>query len=54
MNYTKFLGLTIQYDGHIEEIIEKLSTACYMIRNIKPVVYENIKKVFIIHISNLL
>jgi hypothetical protein len=40
-NYTEFLGLTIQYemtwDGHTEEIIKKLSTACYR-RNIKTVV----------------
>jgi hypothetical protein len=35
-NYIEFLDLAIQYDitwdGHIEEIIKKLSTACYMIK----------------------
>jgi hypothetical protein len=40
-NYTKFLGLTIEYtltwERHIEEINKKLRSACYMIRNIKPI-----------------
>jgi hypothetical protein len=44
-NYTKFLGLTIEYsmtwERHIDEVIKKLCTACYMIRNIKPVVSMN-------------
>jgi hypothetical protein len=43
-NYTRFLGLTIQYsltwERHIDDIIKKLCTACY-IRNIKPVVSMN-------------
>jgi hypothetical protein len=40
-NHTKFLGLTIEYaitwKRHIEEVVKKLSIACYTIRNIKPV-----------------
>jgi hypothetical protein len=39
-NHIKFLGLTIEcslsWERHIDEIIQKLSSACYMIRNIKP------------------
>jgi hypothetical protein len=35
-NYTRFLGLTIEYsitwERHIDEVIKKLCTACYMIR----------------------
>jgi hypothetical protein len=38
-NFTKFLGLTIQnditWDGHIQDMIKKLNTACYIIRNVK-------------------
>jgi hypothetical protein len=37
-NFTKFLSLTIQndiaWDGHIQDMIKKLNTACYMIRNV--------------------
>jgi hypothetical protein len=44
----KFLGLIIEnsltWEGHIEEVIKKLSRACYMIRNIKPFVFINILK----------
>jgi hypothetical protein len=44
-NYTQFLGLTIEYsitwERHIDEVIQKLYTTCYMIRNIKPVVSMN-------------
>jgi hypothetical protein len=40
--HTKVLGLNMQCDltwnKHIEEIIKKLITAIYMIRNVKPVV----------------
>jgi hypothetical protein len=47
-NYTKFLGLTIEYsitwETHIDEVTKKLCTACYMIRNIKPVVSMNTLK----------
>jgi hypothetical protein len=57
-NYTKFLCLTHQYaitwDRHVEEILKKLSTACYMIRNIQPVVSMKTLKRFIIHMFNLL
>jgi hypothetical protein len=41
-NFTKFLGLTIQnditWDGHIQDMIKKLNTVCYMIRNVKQMV----------------
>jgi hypothetical protein len=52
-NYTKFLGLTVQnditWDGHIEDVIKKLNTACYVIRNLKPVVtMETLRNVFLI------
>ena len=47
-NYIKFLGLTIQnditWDGHIDDIIKKINTACYMIRSVKPVVSVKILK----------
>jgi hypothetical protein len=40
-NYTKFLGLTTEctltWERHIEEINKKLSSASYIIRNIKPI-----------------
>jgi uncharacterized protein YlbG (UPF0298 family) len=46
--YIKFLDLIIEnsltWEGHIEEVIKKLSTACYMLRNIKPFVSTNILK----------
>jgi hypothetical protein len=45
----KFLGLIIEnsltWKGHIEEFIKKLSTACYMLRNIKPFVSTSILKI---------
>jgi hypothetical protein len=45
----RFLGLIIENsltgESHIEEVIKKLSTACYMIRNIKPFVSINILKI---------
>jgi hypothetical protein len=41
-NHIKFLGLNIQnditWDRHIAEVVKKLNTACYMIRNLKPMV----------------
>jgi hypothetical protein len=44
-NNTRFLNLTIEYsitwERHIDEVIKKLCTACYMIRNIKPDVSMN-------------
>jgi hypothetical protein len=44
-NHIKFLGLTIEcslsWEIHIDEIIQKLSSACYMIRNIKPLMSLN-------------
>jgi hypothetical protein len=44
-NHIKFLGLTIEcslsWERHIDEIIQKLSLACYMIRNIKPLMSLN-------------
>jgi hypothetical protein len=45
----KLLGLIIEnfltWEGHIEEVIKKLSTACYMLRNIKQFVFTNILKI---------
>jgi uncharacterized protein YlbG (UPF0298 family) len=42
----KFLGLILEnsltWEGHIEDVIKKLSTASYMLRNIKPFVSTNI------------
>jgi hypothetical protein len=42
-NYKKFLGLTIEctltWERHIEEINKILSSVCYMIRNIKTIMY---------------
>jgi hypothetical protein len=44
-DYTKFLALIIEYsitwERHIDEVIKKLCRACYMIRNIKPIVSMN-------------
>jgi hypothetical protein len=34
----------LTWEGHIEEVIKKLSTACYMLRNIKPFIYTKILK----------
>jgi hypothetical protein len=50
-NYTKFLGLTIQndltWDGHILDIMKKLNTACYMVRNVKQIVsMKTLKSVY--------
>jgi hypothetical protein len=45
----KFLGLIIEnsltWKGHIKEVTKKLSTACYMLRNIKSFVSTNILKI---------
>jgi hypothetical protein len=42
INHIKFIGLTIQndinWDGHIDELIKKLNTACYTIRSVKSMV----------------
>jgi hypothetical protein len=39
INYTRFLGLNIEYsitwERHIDDLIKKLCTACYNIRNMK-------------------
>jgi hypothetical protein len=47
-NHTKFLGLTIDstltWKRHIENVMNKLCTACYMIRNIKPFMSVNTLK----------
>jgi hypothetical protein len=50
-NYTKFLGLTIQNDmawhGDIQDIINKLNTACCIIRNVKQIVFmKTLKSVY--------
>jgi hypothetical protein len=50
-NYSKFLGLTIQsnmtWDGHIKNLVKKLNTACYMIRNVKQIVcMKTLKSVY--------
>jgi hypothetical protein len=46
---TKFLGLitdnTLSWKGHIDYIIPKLSSACYVIRTIKPYVSQNTLKI---------
>ena len=38
--YTKFLGLTVDYSltwiKHVDSLTKKLSTTCYLIKNIKP------------------
>jgi len=43
--YTKFLGLmvdnTLSWKPHIDHFINKLSTACYVIRSVKPCVNTN-------------
>jgi hypothetical protein len=44
-SYTKFLGLivdnTLFWKPHIDHLINKLSTACYVIRSVKPYVNTN-------------
>jgi hypothetical protein len=53
----KFLGLILEnsltWEGHTEEITKKLSTACYMLRNIKPFVSTSILKFITIIFSQL-
>jgi len=40
INYTRFLGLTVNcsltWTNHIDLLTKKLSSTCYLIRNIKP------------------
>ena len=49
--YTKFLGLivdnTLSWKPHIDHLINKLSTACYVIRSVKP--YMNRNAIMIYH-----
>jgi hypothetical protein len=44
---TKFLGLivdnTLSWKPHIDHFINKLSTACYVIRSVKPYVNTNVR-----------
>jgi hypothetical protein len=44
-----FLGLTIEssltWERYIEDVIKKLSPACHMIRNIKPLMSINTLKI---------
>jgi hypothetical protein len=44
-SYTKFLGLIVDnalsWKLHIEQLINKLSTACYVIRSVKPCINTN-------------
>jgi hypothetical protein len=46
---TKFLGLIIDnilsWTGHIDSIIPKLSSACYVMRRVKPYVSHNTLKI---------
>jgi hypothetical protein len=48
-NHSKFLGLTIDstltWERHIENIINKVCTTCYMIRNIQPFMSVNTLKI---------
>ena len=51
--YTKFLGLvvdsTLSWKPHIDHLINKLSTACYVIRSVKP--YMNTNAIIMIYHS---
>jgi hypothetical protein len=48
-SYIKFLGIctndSINWSCHIEYIIPKLSSACYIMRNIKPFMFFNTLKI---------
>jgi hypothetical protein len=52
-SYTKFLRLivdhTLSWKPHIDHLINKLSTACYVIRSVKP--YVNTNAIIMIHHS---
>jgi hypothetical protein len=57
-NFTKFLRLTIQnviaWDGHIHDMIKKLNTASYMIRNVKQMVsMKTLKSVYFAYFNYL-
>jgi hypothetical protein len=49
INETKFLGLhinnTLSWTTHIENILPKLSSACYAMRSVKPYVSQQMLKV---------
>ena len=49
--YTRFLGLivdnTLSWKPHIDNLINKLSTACYVIRSVKP--YMNTNAIIMIY-----
>ena len=52
-SYTKFLGLiidnTLSWKPHIDRLINKLSTACYVIRSLKP--HVNTNAIIMIYLS---
>ena len=55
----KFLGLiiddTLSWKQHVEQVISKMSTACYALRNIKHVVsLDTLKVIYFTHIHSIL
>ena len=48
-SYTKFLGLTMDcmlfWNNHIDLLMKKLSTACYIIRNVKTYISASALKI---------
>jgi hypothetical protein len=55
----KFLGLiiddTLSWKQHVEQVISKMSTACYALRNIKHVVpLDTLKVIYFAHIHSII